>query len=339
MDTNAWVPSPVTVRATSDNDATVEAVIVKLGGFTNSGGFADAKVTSEATTEAVVGSTASLTVLGGDVLVEAISDDNATAHTAGAAGTAVSLVKLFPTATVDGATRALFDGDLPDVATDAATLTVRTRTGNTAQANAEIVNMTLLGSDAGASAKATVIGDNEALIGPNASIQTTGLVWVDAGQNGDNTAGAHVVGLSTGIIELGGVGVSTKVAGAVRAKMDGVITGSGALTVQADGDNLADSDAFVGSLTFASLTGAGGSAEITNTADVEATVASTASIHVAGAVLVTATSDNDARTDADTAAGGVVTLGGSSPTATVAGGTKAELNAVVWTPMRWRRHR
>jgi hypothetical protein len=28
-------------------------------------------------------------------------------------------------------------------------------------------------------------------------------------------------------------------AGAVRAKMDGVITGSGALTVQADGDNLA----------------------------------------------------------------------------------------------------
>jgi hypothetical protein len=31
-----------------------------------------------------VGTTASLSVQGGDVLVEAISDDNATAHTAGA---------------------------------------------------------------------------------------------------------------------------------------------------------------------------------------------------------------------------------------------------------------
>jgi hypothetical protein len=48
----------------------------------NSSGFADAEVTAEADTEALVGSTASLSVQGGDVLVEAISDDNATAHTA-----------------------------------------------------------------------------------------------------------------------------------------------------------------------------------------------------------------------------------------------------------------
>jgi len=319
----------LTVTSTSDNDASATAIVISFGVYTNSKGLADAKVTSEASTEALVESTASLAVPGGDVLVDAISDDNATAHTTGGEGAAISLVTLQPTATVEAATKTFFDGDLPDVATDAATVTVRTRTGNTATANAEIVNMTLLGSSAGASAKATVTGDNEASIGPNASIQTTGLVSVDAGQNGDNNAGAHVVGLSTGIVALGSVGVSTKVAGAVRATMDGVITGAGALTVQADGNNLADSDAFVGSLTAGSLTGAGASAEITDTADVEATLSSAASIHVAGAVLVTATSDNDARTDADTAGGGGVTQGGSSPTATVKGGTKAQLDGDV----------
>jgi hypothetical protein len=313
----------VTVRATSGNDARAEAIVGALGVFANSSGFADAEITAEADTEALVGTTASLSVPGGDVLVEAISDDNATAHTGGGAGAVVSLVKLFPTAQVEGATKASFDGDLPDITTDAATLTVRTRTGNTATANAEIVNMTLVGSEAGASAKASVKGDNEASIGPNASIQTTGLVWVDAGQNGDNVAGAHTFGLGTGVINSGTVGSSATVTGAVRAKMDGVITGSGALTVEADGDNLADADALVGGLSLlGALTGAGALAEISNAADVEAKLSSTASIHVAGAVLVRATSDNDARSDSDTGGAGAVTVGGSRPKATIAGEPK-----------------
>src|SRR4030095_677984 len=69
--------------------------------------------------------------------------------------------------------------------------------------------------------------------------------------------------------------------------------------------------------------------EITSAADVEATLASTGSIHVAGAILVTALSDNDANADADVGAGGLVALGTSEPTAKVAGGTKAQLNADV----------
>jgi hypothetical protein len=142
--------------------------------FPNSSGFATAEVTADADTEARVGTTASLSVLGGDVVVEAISDDNATAHTVGGTGAAISIQRLFPTATVGGATTASFDGDLPDITTDAATLTVRARTGNTATANAQVVNMTVLGGDAGVQAEASVTGDNEASIGPNASIQTTG---------------------------------------------------------------------------------------------------------------------------------------------------------------------
>jgi hypothetical protein len=122
------------------------------------------------------------------VLVEAISDNNAIAHTAGGAGALVSLAELKPTATVGGGTTASFDGDL----SNAATLTVRTRTGNTATANAQIENMTLLVGGTGAHAEASVTGNNEASIGADASIQTTGLVSVDAGQNEDNFADANV---------------------------------------------------------------------------------------------------------------------------------------------------
>jgi hypothetical protein len=110
----------VTVRATSDNDAHAEAIVVALGVFANSKGLADAIVTGLANTEALVGTTAALSVPGGDVLVEAISDNNAIAHTAGGAGALVSLAELKPTATVGGGTTASFDGDL----SNAATLTV-----------------------------------------------------------------------------------------------------------------------------------------------------------------------------------------------------------------------
>jgi hypothetical protein len=317
--------SGVTVRATSDNDARAEAIVGGLGVFSNSKGWAEAQVTGLADTQALVGTAASLSVLGGDVLVEALSDNNAIAHTAGGAGALVSLAELKPTATVGGGTKASFDGDLAG----AATLTVRTRTGNDAQASAQIVNMTLLGGGTGAHAEASVTGNNEASIGADASIQTTGLVWVDAGQNGDNIAGAHAFGGGTGFINSGSVSTSAVVSAAVRAKMDGVITGGGALTVQADGDNLADADAFVAGLSGLGISGGGAFANIAETADVEATLASTASIHVAGAILVTALSDNDAQADSDVGAGGVVTIGTSQPNARVAGGTKAQFDADV----------
>jgi hypothetical protein len=66
--------------------------------------------------------------------------------------------------------------------------------------------------------------------------------------------------------------------------MDGVITGGGALTVQADGDNLADADAFVVGLSGLGISGGGAFANIADTADVEATLAATGSVHVAGAI-------------------------------------------------------
>jgi hypothetical protein len=51
----------LTVTSTSDNDASATAIVISFGVMTNSSGLADANVTSEASTEALVGSTASLT--------------------------------------------------------------------------------------------------------------------------------------------------------------------------------------------------------------------------------------------------------------------------------------
>jgi hypothetical protein len=129
------------------------------------------------------------------------------------------LVKLISDREGEGVDDSIVRWRFADIATDAATLTVRTRTGNTATANAQIVNMTLLGSDAGASAEASVTGDNEASIGPNASIQTTGLVSVDAGQNGDNFAGCECFGCSTGSSSWVRWGVDDR--GRSRAREDG----------------------------------------------------------------------------------------------------------------------
>jgi hypothetical protein len=93
-----------------------------------------------------------------------------------------------------------------DITTDAATLTVKTRTSNDATASAPVANMTLLGGGTGAKAEASVTeADNEASIGSSASIQVTGLVLVDAGQTTDNVAGAHAFGVSGGIINSGSV--------------------------------------------------------------------------------------------------------------------------------------
>src|SRR6185436_10691871 len=110
-DTDALVASPVTVRATSDNDATGDAVIVALGVFTSADGKANATITGDADTEALVTTTSSLEVFGGDVVVEAISDNNATANAGGGGGAGFSVTALRPKAILDGATTATFNGD------------------------------------------------------------------------------------------------------------------------------------------------------------------------------------------------------------------------------------
>jgi hypothetical protein len=157
--------------------------------------------------------------------------------------------------------------------------------------SAQIANMTLLGGGTGAKAEASVTeADNEASIGSNASIQVTGLVWWMRARQRQRGRSA-CFGVSGGIINSGSVSTSAVIGAAVRAKMDGVITGGGALTVQADGDNLADADAFVAGLSGLGISG-GGRLRNRRHGGCGSDAGSTGSIHVAGAILVTALSDN-----------------------------------------------
>src|SRR5690606_37509748 len=72
--------------------------------------------------------------------------------------------------------------------------------------------------------------------------------------------------------------------------------------------------------------GSGALAEVTNGADVEATVGSAASLTTSGAVVIKATGDNQALVESDAGSGGIVGVTGSTLSAKVGGGVKAALN-------------
>ena len=130
----------------------------------------------------------------------ATSSNDAKALLEGDSGGAISVTFFFPTATVAGKTKASFGGVMPDLATDASLLTVRSKTANAAKADANITQISLIGAIGGASATAEITGaaDNEASVGSSASIRTSGAVTIEAIQSAANFADADVRGGSAG---------------------------------------------------------------------------------------------------------------------------------------------
>ena len=180
------------VEAISRNIATATSAVFKIGGLGSvAASSADATVTSGATTEALVGA-GTIKTGGGAVDVLATSDNDAVAKVSGTSGTlGVGFTFMFPTAIVGGATRASYGGTLPDLATDATALTVRSRTSNTAIADVNIISISLVGAIGGASAKAeiTSAADNEASVLAGASVHVSGAVIVEAIQWDPDGAG------------------------------------------------------------------------------------------------------------------------------------------------------
>ena len=117
------------------------------------GASSDASVTSGATTQAVVGSTSSIGAPG--VVIQVLADSSNNAHAVARGNVlsiGLSISIMLPSASVDGGTKANFDGDV----TTAAGLTVRSRTANSATADAHIASISLVGGGAGGDANATV---------------------------------------------------------------------------------------------------------------------------------------------------------------------------------------
>ena len=318
----------VFIVASSTNTATATADIFSIGLLgAGAGASSDAEVTADATTQALVAATATIDAPGGAITVSAISANNASATADGAGGAfGVSVDIMKPTAIDAGGTSAVLNGDV----TNGGSLTVRTRTADSASAQTHIVNITLVGSISGGFANATVASSagGHATIGSTSEVTVTGAVLVDAGQNGPSTATATADGDGTGFISAGVFFANASVGGATVAELDGTVHASASVTVQAAGANDADGNTKSFGLGGFAISGAGVDAEVTSTADVNAIVG-TGTIASTGAIAVTATSTNTANATSDAANGGLVAGGITVPTAKVSGGTTAELGANV----------
>ena len=335
FDGNVTNASALTVQSTSNNTATATAQIFSLGGIAaGAGASSDAEVGSGASTTANVGSSASLAVPSGAVQVLSTSANHANATANGFTGSlGVSVAIMKPTAQVAAATTADFDGDIPAVLfflVPTATLTVRSRTSNSATAHAKIDAIALIGGGAGGDgdAEITSSADNTAMIGPDANVNVSGAVTVDAGQNSANTANATIDATSFGTVSGAVIASEAHINGDVLAELDGSVDAGGSLTVQANGTNnsTATTDSFgLGGISFS---GAGSLATIDSQGDVTAKVGSSASVQ--NQVSVTATSTNTAKATSDAATGGLLgAVSVNEPTAKVDGATLAEFDGDV----------
>ncbi|MDX2379978.1 MAG: hypothetical protein QNM02_09510, partial [Acidimicrobiia bacterium] len=125
-----------------------------------------------------------------------------------------------------------------------------------------------------------------ATMSATASLSTTGAVSVIA--TSSDTAIAFTPGGGGGGVSISVMVPVASVSGATRARVDGDITSSTSITVQATGKNIVEAKADVGSLAVFGISGAVASATIKSDADIEAIVGSASTLQSSGAVLVDA---------------------------------------------------
>ena len=331
LDATVTKAKSVTVSATGSNIALAETSLIAIGFITGGGASVDAEVTAAADVIALIGPDANITITG-PVEVLATSVDHATATPSSASGGLFGITVLIPKAIVGGATGADMDGTIAS----ASSLLVQARGQNIAVATADIHQFSLLAGGQGASSDAEILtgADVVAQIGPDAFVSVRTFVRVDSGLTPDglgreNFAGAETDSTGGGLINAGIFFAKAIVGGAVNALMNGAILSSGSVTIVSAGLNDAEADSSSFSLgLLANLSGSGVQAAVTGSAQVNAVV-DPAFISTSGAISISATSTNIAHATADTAGGGLISGGVEIPTATIDGGTKAELDAIV----------
>ena len=314
----------VTVKADGFHDVSAKTINVSTGALAV--GLTISHAADKRDTLATVTSTGNIASAGA-VLVWANAFNRAVADAPGGSAGGVSVDVMLPIATVSAATRAQVDGDF----TSSTSLTVRATAQNTATATVLVIGVSVIGlSGAYADAEITSSSVVEAKVGSTASLASTGAVTVDAHTTGTgNTATADAEGgTGGGIAALSVMVTNAEIDGAVRARLDGDVTGSASVLVTANGTNQADATTFMVGIAAFAGSGSGSSATIGGSAQVQA-LAGGPAIHSTGLVHLTATSHNTATASSDGGTGGIVAIGVNLPTATVSGGTTAQLDADV----------
>ena len=318
---NVTSSASITVRAQGANTATADTFVVGIGTFAGAGGGAGAEVSGN--TDATTGS--GNFVSSGAVLVTATSANTATATSDIGAGGLFAVGVSLPTATVSGRTLAQLNADVDPTAVE-----INATSANHATATSEVIHIGLF-SGAGTKADATVDAgaSTQALVGASSSITASGSVHVFA--TSDNNATVHVPGGGGGLVSVDFMEPTATVAGLTKAHLDGDVN-AGSLTVRSTTSNDATADAHVTSITLAaSASGIIADAEITSAAGNEASIGSSSTVVVGGAVDVEAiqTGDNAATASASGTGTGLIDAGIFVATAKVGGSVLAEIDGNV----------
>ena len=239
---------------------------------------------------------------------------------------------MLPSAEVSGHTTATIDGTI----SSSQSVLVHAVGQNRARADVDILQIAIGGlSGAYAHAEVTSGAAIEAIVGAGASLASSGHVQVtaDIQGGGRNEAIATTELFTGGAFNVGVMVANAEFGGALRAKLDGTVTGSAQVTVKAIGSNYAEArnDAIVvGGL--AGLSASVVNAEITSSADVEALAEdadNNDAITSSGIVEFNAQSTNTAKGFTNVGAGGILAVNVTVPTAAVNGATRAELQSNV----------
>jgi len=313
--------SSVAVMSTGDNKVDARSDAFTLGVASGASISATARILSSADVIAEVLAGSSMAVSGAAVTVTATGKNDADANAEANTVAAVALGAASPSATVAGAVEAEFSGGLEDLPTDAASLSVVARGHNDAFANLDLLTISLVDADLGSvsTAKITSTAVVDAIVGSTASLATQGAVTVDAGLTAQNRARAFVDAVAAGAVTVNFMESIADSDGKVRARLDGDVVASNAVTVVSGGDNFAQADTTTVGGGLVAIGGGGAAATVDSAT--ESTIGG--SLQTTGAVLVRADAANTAQAFSNLATGGIVGVSSSSPIATVTADTLA----------------
>ncbi len=320
----------VVVTANSHNLATARTFFLAAGLGAIAATHSLAEITTDAKTEALVGSGATVASTG-LIDVNAHSHNDTTVSASGAGGGLVSGVAALPTATNSGATTARFGGN----ATSGSGLAVTTTSDNNAIVETEVVNVgAFTGKDISNKARVESAAVTEAGVTGSATLGS-GAVTISA-TSGDD-ASATSKGVSGGVLDIGTTLADAKAFGKTTAYIgQGANIHAGSVSINASGTTT----------TFASVksTNIGGFSAglVRSEADsggfVEAYIgqqAGSASTLVTtvdvggGAITITADGDLSAEAQAHGSTVAIVALGAMLPHADTSGVTRAYVRDYV----------
>lgn len=303
---NVTGAASLSVTASGTYSADARSFIVSIGLISGAGAVALGLIENTATVEALIGPTASdpsafrptLTVTGA-VVVDADATMTATAVADAGAGGLFSISMMFPTASVDGVTRAYVR---EGVALSAGSLRVEAgdaldRVSYTATATTQAITIGFLGSGSGVVSNATIKGVVDAFIGNPVGVAPGGPVTIPTITAGGTvvvrafstmTATAVADGDGGGAVSLTAMVPTADVQGTTRAYVgQGLRLSAGALDIDADAVMAAAATSRMLSVSAVGISAAAVTAIVSGTVDahVGSAAGSTPSARLATLVL------------------------------------------------------